>query len=121
VDLRPKNLTGREAEKALDAVGITVNKNLIPFDTQKPLITSGIRIGTPAVTTRGMGEREMEEIAALIAETLADVAPALATTAPADLTVALINEQFARRGETEAQRGILQRVHQLADRFPLYT
>ncbi|MHB2026355.1 MAG: serine hydroxymethyltransferase [Elusimicrobiota bacterium] len=66
LDLRPKGATGKEAEEALDAAGITVNKNAIPFDPQKPFIASGIRIGTPAVTTRGMGEREMEAIAQLI-------------------------------------------------------
>ncbi|SNR99986.1 glycine hydroxymethyltransferase [Anaerovirgula multivorans] len=62
VDLRPKNLTGAEFEKALEAVGITVNKNMIPFDPEKPLITSGVRIGTTAMTIRGMKEKEMEEI-----------------------------------------------------------
>lgn len=66
VDLRNKQLTGREAEQTLDEVGVTVNKNAIPFDPQKPLITSGIRIGTPAVTTRGLKESEMVEIAEII-------------------------------------------------------
>lgn len=70
VDLRNKGITGKEAEAVLDAVGITVNKNAIPFDPQKPLITSGIRLGTPAITTRGMGVAEMETVAALIAEAL---------------------------------------------------
>jgi len=70
VDLRNKGLTGKEAEMRLDHVGITVNFNSIPFDPQKPSITSGIRIGTPAVTTRGMKEGEMEEIARLINLTL---------------------------------------------------
>ena len=60
VDLQPKNLTGKVAEGALDKAGITVNKNAIPFDPQKPFITSGIRIGTPAITTRGLGETEMD-------------------------------------------------------------
>lgn len=63
VDLSPKSITGKEAEIALDKAGITVNKNLIPFDQQKPFVTSGIRVGTPAVTTRGMGEKEMVKIA----------------------------------------------------------
>ncbi|MDR1069722.1 MAG: serine hydroxymethyltransferase [Gracilibacteraceae bacterium] len=63
VDVRGKNLTGKEAEKILDDVGITVNKNAIPFDPEKPFVTSGVRIGTPAVTTRGMKEKEMERIA----------------------------------------------------------
>ena len=70
VDLRNKNITGKEAEKLLDEVGITVNKNAIPFDPQSPFITSGIRIGTPAVTTRGMKEADMDEIADLIFLTL---------------------------------------------------
>ncbi|MDI6640866.1 MAG: serine hydroxymethyltransferase [Elusimicrobiota bacterium] len=70
VDLRDKHLTGLAAEKILDSVGITVNKNSIPYDHQKPFITSGIRIGTPAVTSRNMKEREMELIANLIDETL---------------------------------------------------
>ncbi|MCK5849232.1 MAG: serine hydroxymethyltransferase [Caldisericia bacterium] len=71
VDLRPINLTGKKAEKILDAVGITVNKNTIPFDPEKPFVTSGIRIGTPAITTRGMKEPEMEEIGAFIYDALA--------------------------------------------------
>ncbi|MBI2386047.1 MAG: serine hydroxymethyltransferase [Elusimicrobia bacterium] len=66
VDLRPKNATGKEAEEALDKAGITVNKNAIPYDPQKPFIASGVRIGTPAITTRGMGEKEMDEVAELI-------------------------------------------------------
>jgi glycine hydroxymethyltransferase len=70
VDLRPKNATGKEAEEALDKAGITVNKNAIPYDPQKPFIASGVRIGTPAITTRGMGEREMDEVATLIDEAL---------------------------------------------------
>jgi glycine hydroxymethyltransferase len=70
VDVRPLGLTGKKAEKALDAVGITVNKNTIPYDPEKPAIASGIRVGTPAVTTRGMREAEMERIGALIARAL---------------------------------------------------
>ena len=70
VDLRNKNMTGIEAEKLLDSVGITVNKNSVPYDTEKPFITSGIRIGTPAVTTRGMKEKEIELIGRLIIKTL---------------------------------------------------
>ncbi len=66
VDLRPKGITGKEAERILEEVGITVNKNMIPFDPQKPMVTSGIRMGTPAVTTRGMGVKEMRRIAELI-------------------------------------------------------
>ena len=70
VDLTNKNITGKEAEKVLDSVGITVNKNTIPFETLSPFITSGIRIGTPAVTTRGFKEEEMKEIARLINYTI---------------------------------------------------
>jgi len=66
IDLRNKNITGKELETRLDDVGITVNKNSVPFDTEKPTITSGIRLGTPAVTTRGFGEEEMVKIANLI-------------------------------------------------------
>ena len=66
VDLRSKNITGKDAELLLDNVGVTVNKNAIPFDPEKPNTTSGIRIGTPAVTTRGMGEEEMRKIATII-------------------------------------------------------
>lgn len=66
IDLRNKNLTGKEVEKSLDEIGITTNKNTIPFDPKSPFVTSGIRIGTPAVTTRGMKETEMEEIAEIM-------------------------------------------------------
>jgi len=70
VDLSPLGLSGKDAEKWLDEAGITVNKNGIPYDTKGPFVTSGIRIGTPAVTTRGMKEPEMMQIAALIVEVL---------------------------------------------------
>ncbi|MFA5114098.1 MAG: serine hydroxymethyltransferase [Candidatus Margulisiibacteriota bacterium] len=70
VDLRPFKVTGKEAQPALEAVGITVNKNTIPFDPEKPSVTSGVRIGTPALTTRGMKESEMALIADLIARIL---------------------------------------------------
>jgi glycine hydroxymethyltransferase len=96
VDLRNKNLTGKVAEKALDVAGITVNKNTVPRETQSPFVTSGIRIGTPAVTTRGMKEGEMEQIAALIDRVL---------MAPDDAALA---------GRVRAE------VRQLAGRFPLY-
>ena len=96
VDVKAVGLTGKEAESALDQVGITVNKNTIPFDTESPVVTSGIRLGTPAVTTRGMKEREMEEIAELIAQTL-------------------------RSGKAEGQRAqISQRRRELTARFPIY-
>ncbi|MFL5270906.1 MAG: serine hydroxymethyltransferase [Anaeromyxobacteraceae bacterium] len=70
VDLRPKRLTGKVAEEALGKAGITVNKNMIPWDPEKPMTTSGIRVGTPALTTRGMGPSEMREVAALIGRAL---------------------------------------------------
>jgi glycine hydroxymethyltransferase len=66
VDLRPKGITGKIAQNVLDSVRITVNKNLIPFDPEKPLVTSGIRLGSPAVTTRGFKEAEMDQVADLI-------------------------------------------------------
>jgi glycine hydroxymethyltransferase len=96
VDLRNKGLTGKVAEKALDVAGITVNKNTVPKETQSPFVTSGIRIGTPAVTTRGMKEKEMETIAALIDRVLAS---------PDDAGVASLV-----KGEVKA----------LAGRYPLY-
>ncbi len=96
VDLRNKNITGKVAEKALDAAGITVNKNTVPKETQSPFVTSGIRIGTPAVTTRGMKEREMEMIAAFIDRIV---------KAPED-------EKLAAAVRDE--------VRDLAKRFPLY-
>jgi len=95
VDLRPKKLTGKVAQEALDQAGITVNKNMIPFDPEKPTVTSGIRVGTPAATTRGMKEPEMEQIAALITEVLDH---------PADATVA---------------GNVKQKVKALTARFPL--
>ncbi|NOZ61527.1 MAG: serine hydroxymethyltransferase [Calditrichaeota bacterium] len=73
IDLRNKGLTGKQSEKALEQAGITVNKNMVPFDDQSPFVTSGIRIGTPALTTRGMKEPEMVEIAEMINEVLMNI------------------------------------------------
>ena len=73
VDLTNRNITGKDAQLLLDSVRITVNKNVIPFETKSPFITSGIRIGTPAVTTRGLGEDDMDEIAELIDMALSDI------------------------------------------------
>ena len=70
VNVKSRGFTGREAENLLDEVGITVNKNTIPFETESPFVTSGIRLGTPALTTRGLKEAEMLEIAELISKTL---------------------------------------------------
>jgi glycine hydroxymethyltransferase len=66
IDLRNKNITGKEAENALVKAEITVNKNMVPFDDKSPFVTSGIRVGTPAVTTRGLVESDMETIVALM-------------------------------------------------------
>jgi glycine hydroxymethyltransferase len=96
VDLRSKNLTGKDAQEALDRSGMTVNKNGVPFDDKSPLITSGIRIGTPALTTRGMAEREME--------TVGD----------------LINEVLSNAGNTSVEKSVTAKVAALCSRFPLY-
>ena len=95
VDLRPKGLTGKEAEQLLDRAGITVNKNTIPGDPQSPFVTSGIRLGTSALTTRGFGEAEMEKVAGLIDTVL---------TGKDDATLARVKRD----------------VRELADEFPLY-
>jgi len=72
VDLQPKSLTGKKAEELLESVGITLNKNAIPYDPESPFVTSGIRIGTSSVTTRGMKEKEMSLIAHMIADILSN-------------------------------------------------
>ncbi|MEJ2745360.1 MAG: serine hydroxymethyltransferase, partial [bacterium] len=81
VDLTPQGITGKDAALALHAAGITVNKNMIPFDQQKPFVTSGIRLGTPAVTTRGMKEEEMKLIARLIARVIGAIGEEKVTAA----------------------------------------
>lgn len=73
IDLNNKNITGKAAENALHAAGITVNKNMVPFDTRSPFITSGIRLGTPALTTKGMKEKEMRIVAGFIDEVLSNI------------------------------------------------
>jgi glycine hydroxymethyltransferase len=96
VDLRSKRLTGRDAEKRLERIGIALNKNAIPFDPEKPMIASGIRLGTPAVTTRGMGATEMRSIAGLILEAL------------------------EREPDAAAEADLSGRVRRLCGDFPLY-
>lgn len=91
-----RNVTGKDAEKLLEDAGITVNKNMIPFDKEKPFVTSGVRLGTAAVTTRGMGEAEMERIAEIIDKVL---------SAPEDAT-----SRLAARKE----------IKELSEAFPLY-
>jgi glycine hydroxymethyltransferase len=73
VDLRAKGVTGRQAENGLEKAGVTVNKNTIPFDPEKPFIASGIRVGTPALTTRGMGRDEIDRVVALIDRAISDI------------------------------------------------
>ncbi|HEY8322640.1 MAG TPA: serine hydroxymethyltransferase, partial [Candidatus Baltobacteraceae bacterium] len=73
VDVSVKGLTGKATEAYLDEIGITVNKNAIPYDKQKPFVASGIRIGTPAITARGFGEDECREIARIVCDGLADI------------------------------------------------
>ena len=92
VDLRPVSLTGKEAEARLDDVGITVNKNAIPFDPEKPFIASGIRLGTPAVTTSGMKEDEIATVSELIARVLKDDSEATKTDVRRQ--VAALTERF---------------------------
>ena len=86
VDLRPVGLTGKEAEARLDDVGITVNKNAIPYDPEKPFIASGIRVGTPAITTCGMKEEQTSDVARLIARALKDNSPDAKTQIRTEVT-----------------------------------
>jgi len=94
VNVKARGYTGRKAADLLDAVGVTVNKNVIPFDTESPFVTSGIRLGTPALTTRGLKEAEMDQIAAIISDTL--------TPSVTDYTE------------------IKQRVKAITDKYPIY-
>jgi glycine hydroxymethyltransferase len=98
VDLRPKRLTGRDAEAALEHAGITCNKNGIPFDPEKPTVTSGIRLGTPAATTRGFGVDEFRAVGAAIVEILDSVAA----------------------GDAGARERVGAKVQVLCERFPIY-
>lgn len=96
VDLQSKNITGKEAEESLDRAGITVNKNAIPYDPNPPTVTSGIRLGTPSVTTRGMGEPEMDDIV--------------------DIITSIIENKKDERGIAEMN----DRVRLLCGKFPMY-
>ena len=96
LDLSTRNVTGKDAQEALDRAWITVNKNTIPFETKSPMVTSGIRIGTPAVTTRGMTEAEMTVIAELIDRVL------------------------SKLGDSGVEARVRGEVQALTSRFPLY-
>ena len=96
IDLRNKGVTGKTAEEALEKSAITVNKNMVPFDTESPFVTSGIRIGTPAMTTRGLGEAEFEYIAQLI------------------------DQVIQKPGDDEVHSKVANEVEALCERFPLY-
>jgi glycine hydroxymethyltransferase len=103
VDLRPKSATGKQAEIALGRAGITCNKNGIPFDPEKPFVTSGIRLGTPAGTTRGFGPAEFRVIGDMISEVL-DGLRAAGTD----------------EGNAACEAAVRRRVRALTDRFPIY-
>lgn len=103
VDLRPKNATGKRAESALSRAHITCNKNGIPFDPEKPFVTSGVRLGTPAGTTRGFGEKEFDEIGELISEVLDGLKAA-----------------NSDEGNAAVEAHVREKVQALTDRFPLY-
>ena len=102
VDLRPKKLTGNIAEKALDRAGLTCNKNGIPFDPEKPMVTSGIRLGTPAGTTRGFKEAEFKTIAELISRVLDGLAA------------------NGEEGNAAIEQDVRKQVEALCERFPIY-
>jgi glycine hydroxymethyltransferase len=103
VDLRPKGLKGSVSEKALGRAALTVNKNGIPFDPEKPMVTSGIRVGSPACTTRGFGVAEFKQVGELMAEVLNAVAQSADGKAPL------------------VEASVKDRVRQLTDRFPIYS
>ena len=102
VDLRPKQAKGKHAEKALDRASITCNKNAIPFDPEKPFVTSGIRLGTPAGTTRGFGPGEFREIGGMIAEVVEGL------------------RKNGEEGDGQIEASVRTRVEALCERFPIY-
>ncbi|MBX9725997.1 MAG: serine hydroxymethyltransferase, partial [Rickettsiales bacterium] len=101
VDLRPKNVTGKAAEHSLEQAGLTCNKNAIPFDPASPFVTSGVRLGTPAGTTRGFGVREFEEIGHLIGDVLDGL-----SKNPED--------------NSAVEKAVAVKVRALTDKFPIY-
>jgi glycine hydroxymethyltransferase len=103
VDLRKKGLTGKAAEQALGRAWITCNKNGIPFDPEKPMVTSGIRLGTPAGTTRGFAAKEFKDIGGLITEVLDGLA------------------KHGEEGNAKVEASVKKRVAQLTKRFPIYS
>ncbi|MBN8576112.1 MAG: serine hydroxymethyltransferase [Cytophagales bacterium] len=96
IDLRSKNLTGKLAEEALIKADITINKNMVPFDTQSPMVTSGMRIGTPAITTRGLKEKDVVKV------------------------VELIDEALQKPGDEKHLKAVKRKVNALMKKFPLY-
>ena len=102
VDLRPKGLTGKAAEAALGRANITCNKNGIPFDPEKPMVTSGIRLGSPACTTRGFGTAEFKQVGDLIIEVLDGLA------------------KNGDEGNAAVEAAVKEKVVALTDRFPIY-
>tara|TARA_R110000824_G_scaffold399843_1_gene606057 strand:+ start:143644 stop:144960 length:1317 start_codon:yes stop_codon:yes gene_type:complete len=103
VDLRPKKLTGKVAEAALERANITCNKNGIPFDPEKPMVTSGVRLGTPAATSRGFGVAEFQQVGQLINEVLSGLA------------------ENGEDGNAAVEASVRERVLELCGRFPIYT
>jgi len=101
VDLRPKGLTGDISERSLENAGITCNKNGVPFDPEKPTVTSGVRLGTPAGTTRGFGRAEFRRVGEMIVEVLDGLAA-------------------SRSDNAAAERSVRGRVEELCARFPIY-
>jgi Glycine/serine hydroxymethyltransferase len=96
IDLRSKNLTGKQAEEALIQADITINKNMVPFDTQSPMVTSGIRVGTPAVTTRGMKEKDVVKV------------------------VEFIDEALRKPDDKNHLKAVKRKVNRFMQKFPLY-
>ncbi len=96
IDLRSKNLTGKQAEEGLIQADITINKNMVPFDTQSPMVTSGMRIGTPAITTRGLKEKDVLKI------------------------VDLIDEALQKPGDSKHLKSVKKKVNRFMQKFPLY-